>query len=68
MADLDGFSGSIETSEFSAYELLYMSHEGLMFYVEHMLGAEFSDPFDIIAALEEAYGAPIAQLLKETPM
>lgn len=51
------------------YEILYMGHEGLTYLVESMIDPQqFTDPFEIIAALEERMGKPLAQLLKETPM
>lgn len=56
-------ANSIEYSEFSMYELLYMGHEGLTYIVETMLDETFaSDPFDAIAALEEQLGSPLALL------
>jgi hypothetical protein len=60
---------SIEYSEFSMYELLYMGHAGLTYVVETMFDdAMYSDPFDAIAALEERLGIPLALLFKGTPM
>lgn len=60
---------SFEFSEFSAFEILYMGHEGLSFFVDNLLDEQLlHDPFDIIAAIEEQLGMPIATYLKETPM
>lgn len=58
---------TFEFSEFSIYEILYMGHEGLTFLVENMAAATL-DPFDVLAAIEERLGKPIATLFKETPM
>lgn len=55
MADYD----SVETSEFSLLEVLYMGHEGLTFYVESMIEVALSDPFEILAAMEEHMGKAI---------
>lgn len=60
-------SNSIEYSEFSVYELLYMGHEGLTYIVETMLDETFAnDPFDAIAELEERLGSPLAIFLGDT--
>jgi hypothetical protein len=60
---------AFEMSEFSAFEILYMGHEGLTYFVENLLDSQaLCDPFDIIAAIEEHLGVPIATYLKETPM
>lgn len=68
MANFDA-TNSIEYSEFSIYELLYMGHEGLTYIVETMYDeALFSDPFDTVAALEEKLGRPLALFFKEIPM
>lgn len=56
-------------SEFSMYEILYMGHEALTYIVDTTLDeATFSDPFDAVAAAEEAFGYPLALNLRRTPM
>ena len=57
-----------ETSEFSAYEILYMGHEGLTFIIDTMIDPAARDPFDIIAELEAELGMPLAYVLGRTPM
>ncbi len=52
-------SDNFEYSEFSINEILYMAHEGLTFVVQSYADPRTRDPFDIIAELEEHFGAPI---------
>jgi hypothetical protein len=57
----DSNSDAYETSEFSIYEVLYMGHAGLTFYVESLFDSQrLTDPFDLIAELEERMGTPLA--------
>lgn len=55
-----------ELSEFSVHEVLYMGSDAMTFFIENNLGSAYSDPFDILAALEEHAGTPLAK--QETPM
>lgn len=49
-----------ELSEFSIHEVLYMGSDAMTFFIENNYGSAFSDPFDILAALEEHAGTPVA--------
>lgn len=51
-----------ELSEFSVHEVLYMGSDAMTFFIENQLGSAYADPFDILAALEEHAGTPLATL------
>lgn len=60
-------TSSAETSEFSLFEILYMGHAALTYHVEEVItSTTMSDPFDIIAELEERLGKPLAHFLGDT--
>ena len=48
-----------ELSEFSVHEVLYMGSDAMTFFIENNLGSAYSDPFDILARLEEEMGQPL---------
>lgn len=56
-----------ETSEFSVHEVLYMGSESLTYVIEQLI-AGGSDPFELVARLEELAGKPLANWIKEFPM
>lgn len=55
-----------EQSEFSIHEVLYMGSSAMTFFIENNLGSAYSDPFEIVAALEEELHTPLA--IRSTPM
>lgn len=43
------------------FEILYMGSEPLTFFVEETISGTSSDPFELVAAIEEQNGKPLAR-------